>query len=311
MKKLLVSGGAGFIGSNLCERLLKCGDIVYCIDNFVTGTRRNVEKLLEYKNFILIEHDVVNPIDLDVNKIYNLACPASPVNYQERPLDTIKSSVFGVYNMLELALKNNAKFLQASTSEVYGDPLVHPQREDYRGNVNPVGPRSCYDEGKRLAETFCYEYFRNFNLNIKITRIFNTYGPGMAINDGRVVNNFIVSALKNKDITIFGDGTQSRSFCYVDDMITGLIMIMESDIRLGPINIGNTAEYTINELAEMVLKLTKSKSKKVFLPLPIDDPTKRRPDISFITQKLDWKPFVGIEEGLLKTIDYFKRILEE
>lgn len=311
-KRILVTGGAGFIGSNLCEKLLEEGNKVICVDNFFTGRRENIEHLVSNPNFEIIEHDIINPLNIEVDEIYNLASPASPPHYQSDPIFTIKTNVIGMMNMLEVARKNDAKILQASTSEVYGDPLEHPQKEEYRGNVNPIGPRACYDEGKRVAETLCFDYWRVYKTKIKVIRIFNTYGPRMREDDGRVVSNFIVQALKGEDITVYGDGSQTRSFCYVSDLIDGIIKMMESDESFrGPVNLGNPGEFKVIELAEMVIRLTNSKSKIVFKPLPEDDPKMRRPDITLAKTKLNWEPKVPLEEGLKETIRYFKkRILE-
>lgn len=306
-KKILVAGGAGFLGSNLCRKLLDNGDYVICLDNLFTGRKSNIEDLLDNKNFEFIEHDIQKPIDIKVDQIYNAACPASPPAYQKSPTNTTKTCVLGLINLLDLATKNNATILQFSTSEIYGDPLVHPQVEDYRGNVNPIGIRACYDEGKRVGETLMFDYAREFGTKIKVIRIFNTYGPAMDKNDGRVVSNFIVEALNGKDITIYGDGTQTRSFCYVDDLIDGIIKMMNSDESFqGPVNLGNPGEFTMLELANLVIKLTKSKSKIVYKPLPSDDPIKRKPDISLAKKKLKWTPKIKLEKGLKKTIEYFK-----
>ncbi|MEN9391277.1 MAG: hypothetical protein RL017_575 [Pseudomonadota bacterium] len=306
-KKILISGGAGFLGSHLCDRLLEQGHDVLCVDNFFTGSKQNVNHLLANPNFELMRHDVTFPLYVEVDQIYNLACPASPVHYQFDPVQTTKTSVHGAINMLGLAKRVKARILQASTSEVYGDPEIHPQPESYFGKVNPIGIRSCYDEGKRCAETLFFDYHRQHQLDIKVIRIFNTYGPRMHPNDGRVVSNFIVQALQGKDITIYGDGQQTRSFCYVDDLIRGMINMMETeDGFTGPINIGNPGEFTMLELAELVIKLTGSKSKLVFLPKPEDDPKQRRPDISLAKDVLKWSPKVQLEEGLKKTIDYFR-----
>jgi UDP-glucuronate decarboxylase len=305
-RRVLVSGGAGFLGSHLCERLLERGDDVLCVDNFYTGTRRNVQHLLSDPRFELMRHDVCFPLYVEVDEIYNLACPASPIHYQFDPVQTTKTSVHGAINMLGLAKRVKAKILQASTSEIYGDPVVHPQTEDYWGNVNPIGTRSCYDEGKRCAETLFFDYFRQHNLRIKVARIFNTYGPRMHPNDGRVVSNFIVQALKNQDITIYGDGNQTRSFCYVDDLVEGLIRLMESpDNITGPMNLGNPREFSIRELAEIVIAQTEASSKIVYGPLPPDDPKQRRPDISKAQELLAWRPTTELREGLAKTIQYF------
>lgn len=309
MENILVTGGAGFIGSHLCERLLEQGNHIICLDNFFTGSRKNVEHLLDNREFELIRHDIIEPIILEVDKIYNLACPASPIHYQYNAIKTIKTNVLGVTNMLDLADETKARILQASTSEIYGDPIVHPQREDYWGNVNPIGVRSCYDEGKRVAETLMMDYHRQHNVDIRIIRIFNTYGPRMAQNDGRVVSNFIVQALKNEDITIYGDGSQTRSFCYVDDLVRGMITLMNTENFMGPVNIGNDGEYTILELAKMIIELTNSSSKIVFKPLPSDDPCQRKPDLSLAKEKLNYTPTVHVKEGLIKTIEYFKKVI--
>ena len=308
--RILVTGGAGFIGSHLCERLLVAGHDVLCLDNFFTGSKENILHLLDDHSFELIRHDVIEPILLEVDQIYNLACPASPVHYQYNPVKTTKTSVMGIINMLGLAKRVNARILQASTSEVYGDPSVHPQREDYWGNVNCIGPRSCYDEGKRVAETLMMDYHRQNDVDIRIIRIFNTYGPRMAEHDGRVVSNFIVQALRGEDITIYGEGTQTRSFCYVDDLVEGMIRMMNCENFIGPVNLGNPDEFTMLELAEEVRAITGSKSKLIFKQLPQDDPTQRQPDISLAAGKLDWKPSIRLKEGLLKTIDYFERNLK-
>lgn len=309
-EKILVTGGAGFLGSHLCERLLATGQDVLCVDNFLTSSRENITHLTKNPYFEILRHDVTFPLYVEVEKIYNLACPASPIHYQNDPVQTIKTSVHGAINMLGLAKRLRARILQASTSEVYGDPKVHPQTEKYWGHVNPIGTRSCYDEGKRCAETLFFDYWRQHNLQIKVVRIFNTFGPRMHPNDGRVVSNFIVQALKNEDITIYGDGHQTRSFCYVDDLIDVIMLMMNSSADFtGPINIGNPGEFTMLELADHVLKLTGSKSKLVFNPLPTDDPKNRQPDISMVKSKLGWTPKVCLEDGLKETIDYFKRIL--
>lgn len=304
--RILVTGGAGFIGSHLSERLLAAGHDVLCLDNFFTGSKDNISHLLDDHSFELIRHDVIEPILLEVDQIYNLACPASPVHYQYNPVKTTKTSVMGIINMLGLAKRVNARILQASTSEVYGDPSVHPQREDYWGNVNCIGPRSCYDEGKRVAETLMMDYYRQNDVDIRIIRIFNTYGPRMAEHDGRVVSNFVVQALRGEDITIYGEGTQTRSFCYVDDLVEGMIRMMNCEDFIGPVNLGNPDEFTMLELAEEVKEITGSRSKLIFNPLPQDDPTQRQPDISLAAGKLDWKPSIRLKEGLLKTIDYFE-----
>jgi UDP-glucuronate decarboxylase len=309
-KKILVTGGAGFVGSHLCERLLKEGNEVYCLDNFFTGQKENVIHLLDNPYFELIRHDVTTPFFIETDEIYNLACPASPVHYQYNPIKTMKTSVMGAINMLGLAKRVGAKILQASTSEVYGDPLVHPQTESYWGHVNPIGERACYDEGKRSAETLFVNYHKQNNVAIKIIRIFNTYGPNMHPNDGRVVSNFIVQALQNKDITVYGKGNQTRSFQYVDDLVEGMIKLMNSrDGFTGPVNVGNPNEFTILELAQKVIKLTGSASKIIFKPLPSDDPMQRQPDISLAKKELDWSPNVQLEEGLTKTIRFFKTII--
>jgi UDP-glucuronate decarboxylase len=309
-QRVLVTGGAGFIGSHLCERLLQDGYEVLCVDNFYTGTRRSMRQLLDHPSFELLRHDVCFPLYVEVDEIYNLACPASPIHYQFDPVQTTKTSVHGAINMLGLAKRVKAKILQASTSEVYGDPTVHPQTEDYWGNVNPIGLRSCYDEGKRCAETLFFDYYRQHKLCIKVARIFNTYGPRMHPNDGRVVSNFIVQALQNKDITVYGDGAQTRCFCYVDDLVDGLIRLMRSeDNIIGPINFGNPAEFTIRQLAETVIDLTRSGSKIVHRPLPEDDPKQRQPDISRAQELLDWRPSVALRDGLATTIAYFEDLL--
>jgi len=309
-KKILVTGGDGFVGSHLCERLLNEGNEVYCLDNFFTGQKKNVLHLLDNPFFELIRHDVTTPFFIEADEIYNLACPASPIHYQHNPIKTVKTSVMGAVNMLGLAKRINAKILQASTSEVYGDPLEHPQKESYWGNVNPIGERSCYDEGKRCAETLFIDYHKQNKVKIKIIRIFNTYGPRMHPNDGRVVSNFIVQALKNHDITVYGEGQQTRSFQYVDDLVEGMIRMMASPNHfIGPVNMGNPNEFTILELAEKVIKLTGSKSKIVYKPAPSDDPMMRQPDISIAKKELDWAPKIELEEGLIKTIEFFKSII--
>lgn len=309
MKRILVTGGAGFVGSNLCKRLLEDEDnYVICVDNFYTGRKVNIEGLIDNNRFEFIEHDIIEPLDIRVDEIYNLACPASPPHYQKSPTYTTKTCVIGVLNMLELAKNNNAKIMQFSTSEVYGDPEVHPQVEGYRGNVNPIGIRSCYDEGKRVGETLCFDYNREFGTRIKVIRIFNTYGPNMDPLDGRVVSNMIIQALKGEDITIYGDGSQTRSFCYVDDLVEGIIRMMESrEDFLGPVNLGNPGEFTIKELSDIVLEMIDTDSKVVNMPLPSDDPTQRKPDISLADRELNgWKPNIPLREGLVKTIEYFK-----
>jgi UDP-glucuronate decarboxylase len=311
-QRILVTGGSGFLGSHLCERLLLGGANVICVDNYFTGSRTNIEHLLAQKHFEVIRHDVTFPLYIEVDEIYNLACPASPVHYQHDPVQTTKTSVHGAINMLGLAKRLRAKILQASTSEVYGDPTVHPQREDYWGHVNPTGPRSCYDEGKRCAETLFFDYWRQTQLRIKVARIFNTYGPRMHPNDGRVVSNFIVQALLGRDITIYGDGQQTRSFCYVDDLIDGIIRLMgTADPVTGPVNIGNPAEFSIRELAQITIDLTGSRSQIVSRPLPADDPRQRQPDISLARKVLDWTPHTPLKDGLVRTIAYFEKLLQE
>lgn len=311
MSRVLVTGGAGFLGSHLCDRLIEAGNVVICVDNLFTGSKDNIRHLLAHPKFEFICHDITNPLgDIKVDQIYNLACPASPPYYQYDPIKTAQTSVFGAMNMLELAKKVRARILQASTSEVYGDPLIHPQPESYRGNVNTIGIRSCYDEGKRMAETLFFDYHRQHDVDIKVIRIFNTYGPRMDANDGRVVSNFIVQALKGEDITIYGDGKQTRSFCYVDDLIEGMIRMMNSENFTGPVNLGNPGEFTMLELAQKVLELTGSHSKLVYMPLPGDDPTQRKPVIALAKEKLDWEPTIALEEGLKKTIEYFKGVLD-
>ncbi len=306
-KRILVTGGAGFLGSHLCERLIEEGHDVLCVDNYFTGRKQNIVHLLDAPNFELMRHDVTFPLYVEVDQIYNLACPASPIHYQYDPVQTTKTSVHGAINLLGLAKRVNARILQASTSEVYGDPEVHPQNEDYWGKVNPIGIRSCYDEGKRCAETLFFDYHRQHKLEIKVARIFNTYGPRMDPNDGRVVSNFIVQALQGKDITIYGDGSQTRSFCYVDDLIDGLIKLMNSDANItGPINIGNPGEFTILQLAETVISMTGTQSKIIFQPLPSDDPKQRQPDIGRAKSLLNWTPSIQLKAGLEKTINYFK-----
>jgi len=310
MKRILITGGAGFIGSHLCERLLLEGHEVLCLDNFFTGSKDNIRHLLGNKHFECIRHDIINPIYLEVDQIYNLACPASPVHYQYNPIKTIKTSVMGAINTLGLAKRVKATLLLASTSEVYGDPEIHPQKEDYWGRVNPIGIRSCYDEGKRAAECLMMDYRRQNQVDVKIARIFNTYGPRMAVSDGRVVSNFIVQALRGEEITVYGQGKQTRSFCYVDDLVEGLIRLMNTEKDFaGPVNLGTPREFTILELAEMVIRMTGSTSRIVFLPLPQDDPVQRRPDITLAREKIDWKPKVPLEEGLGKTIAYFQQML--
>jgi len=307
--RILVTGGAGFLGSHLCERLLREGHEVICLDNFFTGRRKNIHAYLADPNFELLRHDVVEPLLLEVDRIYHLACPASPVHYQYNPVKTIKTNVLGTHNMLGLAKRTRARFLLASTSEVYGDPKVHPQTEDYWGNVNPIGIRSCYDEGKRVAETFTMDYHRQNRVDIRIVRIFNTYGPRMLPDDGRVVSNFIVQALKGEDISVYGEGSQTRSFCYIDDLIDGLVRMMASENFTGPVNLGNPEELTIFALAEKIIAMTGSQSKIVFKQLPSDDPTQRQPDIGLAKQKLGWQPKVSVDEGFTTTIDYFRKEL--
>jgi len=311
-KRILVTGGAGFLGSHLCERLLAAGHDVLCVDNYFTGTKDNIAKCLGNPHFELMRHDVTFPLYVEVDEIYNLACPASPIHYQHDPVQTTKTSVHGAINMLGLAKRVRAKIFQASTSEVYGDPNVHPQVESYRGNVNPLGPRACYDEGKRCAETLFFDYWRQHKLRIKVARIFNTYGPRMHPNDGRVVSNFIVQALKGEDITIYGDGMQTRAFCYVDDLIDGWLRLMDhtSDDFTGPVNLGNPVELPVKQLAERILKLVNGKSKLVFQPLPIDDPMQRCPDITLARKMLNWEPKVALDQGLARTIEYFDGLLK-
>ena len=307
----LITGGAGFLGSHLCERLVKQGEEVICLDNFFTGRRRNVAHLLDYKNFELMRHDVVDPFKVEVDRIYNLACPASPIHYQYNPIKTVKTSVMGAINCLGLAKRVGARILQASTSEIYGDPEVHPQPESYRGNVNPIGLRSCYDEGKRCAETLFFDYHRENKVDIRVIRIFNTYGPKMRPDDGRVVSNFIVQALKGEDLTLYGDGSQTRSFCYVDDLINGMVGVMEQEDSVGPVNLGNPIEFTIKQLAEAVLDKVDTESSLTEEPLPSDDPTQRKPDISLAQKLLSWNPVVELSTGLDRTIPYFREIIKE
>ena len=308
MKKVLVTGGAGFLGSHLCDRLVKQGHHVLCVDNYFTGSKKNIEHLLKFPNFEVIRQDICIPLYVELDEIYNLACPASPQHYQHDPIQTMKTSVIGSFNMLGLAKRTGAKILQASTSECYGDPDVHPQPEGYCGNVNPIGIRSCYDEGKRAAETLFMDYHRKHNVDTKIMRIFNTYGPRMAEGDGRVVSNFIVQALRGEDITIYGEGDQTRSFCYFEDLLDGMMLLMHSDYH-EPVNIGNPGEFTIKELAEKVIKLTKSDSNIVFMDLPKDDPKQRKPDITLAKALLDWEPKIKLDKGLVKTIDYFRKVV--
>jgi len=305
----LITGGAGFIGSHLCERLVLAGDEVLCLDNFYTGTKENIRGLLHRTNFELVRHDIWLPYYVEVDRIYNLACPASPVHYQNDPVSTTKTAVLGAINMLGLAKRRRARILQASTSEVYGDPKVHPQPESYWGHVNPIGPRACYDEGKRCAETLFFDYHRQNGVDIRVVRIFNTYGPRMHPRDGRVVSNFIVRALTGEPIALYGDGSQTRSFCYVDDLVDGLIAMMRQDTEIGPLNLGNPVEFTIRELAETVLRLTNSKSKIIVQPLPADDPVRRQPDITNARKALQWEPKVALQDGLKETIDYFRKLL--
>ena len=309
-KRVLITGGAGFIGSHIAEILVKDRNNVIVLDNFFTGSKANVSHLLDNKNFELIRHDITEDILLEVDQIYNLACPASPIHYQNNPIKTIKTNVLGTLNMLGMAKRVKARILQASTSEVYGNPLEHPQKESYWGNVNTIGIRSCYDEGKRISETLCFDYHRYNSVDIRVIRIFNTYGPRMHVEDGRVVSNFIVQALKNKNITIFGDGSQTRSFCYVDDLVNGIIKMMNQDNFVGPVNLGNDGEFTVKELAEMVISLTNSKSKIEYKPLPSDDPTRRRPDLNLAKEKLNYTANISLKEGLLKTIHYFDTFLK-
>ena len=307
MKKILITGGAGFIGSHLCKKLLDEGNDVLCIDNYFTGCKENISSLFDNPYFEVIRHDICFPLYVEVDEIYNLACPASPIHYQHDPVQTTKTSVHGAINMLGLAKRINARILQASTSEVYGDPECHPQEESYWGNVNPIGPRSCYDEGKRCAETLFFDYHRQHQLDIKVVRIFNTYGPNMHPNDGRVVSNFIMQALQNIDITVYGDGSQTRSFCYIDDLVNGMVKMMNSSKNItGPINLGNPTEYKIVELANAIIKLTNSKSKIILKPLPTDDPLRRKPDISSAKENIDWEPKVSLDDGLKQTIKYFQ-----
>ena len=309
MKRVLVTGGAGFLGSHLCDRLIEEGNDVICADNLFTGSKDNIRHLLSNPYFEFIRHDITEPLYVEVDQIYNLACPASPVHYQYNPIKTAKTSIIGAFNMLGLAKRVKARILQASTSEVYGDPEIHPQPETYRGCVNPIGLRSCYDEGKRMAETLFFDYYRQHKVDIRVIRIFNTYGPRMNKNDGRVVSNFIVQALKGEDITIYGDGTQPRSFCYVDDLIDGMIRMMNCEGFIGPVNIGNPGEFTMLELAKKIIEMTDSKSQLVYEPLPSDDPTQRQPVIDLAKTKLGWRPVIDLEQGLERTIDYFKRVI--
>ena len=307
--RILVTGGAGFLGSHLCDRLLKDGGEVICLDNFFTGSKDNIRHLIGHDHFELVRHDIITPIEIECDQIYNLACPASPIHYQVNPVRTVQANVLGVTNMLELAKRTRARILQASTSEIYGDPTVHPQKEDYWGNVNPIGVRSCYDEGKRVAETLMTDYHRQHKVDIRIARIFNTYGPRMALNDGRVVSNFILQALRGEPITIYGDGRQTRSFCYVDEMADGLIRLMNAPELHGPVNLGNPSEFTVLELAEKVVRLTRSSSKIVHKALPQDDPVQRQPDIGLAKSKLNWMPKVELAQGLKETIRYFQTVI--
>ncbi len=312
MKRILITGGAGFIGSFLCERLLNDGNNVICLDNFYTGSKDNIRHLIDNKRFEIVRHDVISDYAAEVDQIYNLACPASPIHYQQDPINTIKTSILGIINMIGLARRCKATILQASTSEVYGDPNIHPQTESYWGNVNPIGIRSCYDEGKRCAETIMMDYHRKINLNIRIARIFNTYGPRMALNDGRVTSNFIIQALKNEPITIYGTGDQTRAFCYISDMVDGLIKLMNTDKNyVYPLNLGNPQEIKIIDLAKLIIKLTNSNSEIIFMDLPQDDPVKRNPDITLANELLDWKPNINLEQGLELTIDYFAKIINK
>ena len=310
-KKVLVTGGAGFIGSYLCEKLLDRKNMVICCDNFYTGNKKNLEKILDNKNFKLVNHDVIHPISFEIDEIYNFACPASPIHYQNDPVQTIKTCVNGAINMLDLARKNNSKIIQASTSEIYGDPEVHPQRESYRGAVSIDGPRACYDEGKRCAETIFWDYRRQHNVDVKVIRIFNTYGPRMQKNDGRVVSNFVVQALTNKDLTVYGDGSQTRSFCFVNDLVEGIFLMMDKEKFPGPVNLGNPVEISMNDLANEIIQLVGSRSKIVYKDLPTDDPKQRCPDISIAQEKLGWQPKFDRIEGLKKTINYFESILKK
>jgi len=310
-KRILITGGAGFIGSHLCEKLLNDGNDVICIDNFYTGNKRNIAHLLDNRHFEFVHHDIINPLYVEVDEIYNLACPASPVHYQNNPIKTIKTNIIGTINVLGIAKRTKAKVVQASTSEVYGSPEEHPQKESYWGKVNPIGIRSCYDEGKRAAECLMMDYRRQNSVNTKIVRIFNTYGPNMAVSDGRVISNFIIQSLQNRKITIYGDGSHTRSFCYIEDMIDGLVGMMNTkDDFFGPVNIGNPDEYTILQLAHIILKLTNSHSDIEFLPLPQDDPVQRKPDIALAMERLNWRPKIDLEKGLLQTIDYFRGVLK-
>lgn len=312
MKKILITGGAGFLGNHLCRKLLNQGNYIVCLDNLSTGKMEHIQDMLDHPNFEFLKHDIELSLDININEIYNLACPASPIHYQKDAIKTTKTCVFGIINMLELAKKNQAKILHASTSEVYGDPKIHPQTEDYRGEVNPIGIRSCYDEGKRCAESLCFDYKRQYGVDIRIVRIFNTYGPNMDMYDGRVVSNFITQALQNHDITVYGDGSQTRSFCYVDDLIEGMIILMNNKSNFcGPVNMGNPTEFTVKDFAQLVIAMTGSKSKITFLPLPQDDPMQRKPDISLAYRELGWSPKVSLEDGLKSTILYFQGLLKQ
>ena len=311
MKTILVTGGAGFLGSHLCERILERGKQVLCVDNFFTGSRHNIEHLLAHPRFECLRQDIVLPLFIEVDQIYNLACPASPVHYQYNPIKTIKCSTVGMVNMLGLAKRTGARLLQASTSEVYGDPDMHPQTEKYWGNVNPIGVRSCYDEGKRVAETLCMDYHREHGLEVRIARIFNTYGPRMALDDGRVVSNFIIQALRNENLTVYGDGKQTRSFCYVDDLIEGLIRLMSQEDSTGPVNLGNPQEISVGELAELIVECTGARSAVTYKDLPSDDPRQRQPDITLAHQILDWSPEISLAEGLRRTVEYFREVVQK
>ena len=311
-KKILVTGGAGFVGSHLCERLVNLGHDVICVDNLITGSKKNIKNLLGKYNFEFLRHDITQPIILEVDQIYNLACPASPVQYQVDPVQTLKASVHGSINMLGIAKRTGAKILQASTSEVYGDPKVHPQPESYVGSVNPIGPRACYDEGKRAAETLFFDYHRQHNVDIRVVRIFNTYGPKMSLNDGRVISNFIVQSIRGDDLTVYGDGSQTRSFCYIEDLINGFLMFMDDDIHFtGPLNMGNTIELSMQELAEKIISISKSNSKIIYKSLPVDDPKQRKPDLKLVKDKLNWIPRINIEVGLKHTLKYFSDLINK
>lgn len=312
MKRILITGGAGFLGNHLCRKLLNQGNYIVCLDNLSTGKMEHIQDMLDHPNFEFLKHDIELPLDINIDEIYSLACPASPIHYQKDAIKTTKTCVFGIINLLELAKKNQVKILHASTSEVYGDPKIHPQTEDYRGEVNPIGIRSCYDEGKRCAESLCFDYKRQYGVDIRIVRIFNTYGPNMDMYDGRVVSNFITQALQNHDITVYGDGNQTRSFCYVDDLIEGMIILMNNKSNFcGPVNMGNPTEFTVKDFAQLVIAMTGSKSKITFLPLPQDDPMQRKPDISLAYRELGWSPKVSLEDGLKSTILYFQGLLKQ